>query len=129
MVTPRGAIPDLQIGVRFAHSPRDMLFDGLHRDAQAVRHLLVRIFVKYAQRKRRAALRRQSIDSLLYEPVAFIPQQSGFQGLTLDVDLLFIEARQCAALHHASMAKFVCCQIARSGAEESPEREDRLTLP
>src|ERR1700716_51239 len=106
MVPPRGAISDFQIGVRFAHGARDMLLDGLHRDPQVVRDLLIRIFVKYAQRKYRTALRRQPIDCLLYEPVAFVPQHSRLRRLTFIAPRL-IEARQCAALHRLSMAEFI----------------------
>jgi hypothetical protein len=50
---------------------RNVLFNGLGRDTQAVRNLLVGTLVKYPQRKGRTALWRQPIDRLVDEPIAF----------------------------------------------------------
>src|SRR5882724_8467890 len=122
MMPPRDAISDFQIGVRFAYSARDVLLDGLHRDPQVVRHLLVRIFVKDPRRKYRTALRGQPIDCLLYEPVAFVAQHSRLRRLAFSIAPRFIEARQCAPLYRLSMVEFICCQVACSGEEKSPER-------
>src|SRR6266702_6147068 len=129
MMPPRGAISDFQIGVRFAYSARDVHLDGHHRDPQMVRHLLVRIFVKYPQRKYRTALRGQPIDCLLYEPVAFVAQHSRLRRLAFSIVPRLIEARQCAPLHRLSMAEFICCQVTRSGEKKSPERSHGIALP
>src|SRR5260221_13641159 len=74
MIPPRLIAP-LQIAVRIMQPARDMFFNSLGRDTEPLRNLLVGTVVKYPQRKCRTALRWQSIDGLLYKPIAFVPEQ------------------------------------------------------
>jgi len=106
-----------------------VFFNCLGRDTEAVCNLLVRTLVKYPQRKCRTALRRQPIDSLLYKPIPFVPEQLGLQRLTLSFDPRITEIPQCVSLHGPSMAVFVRSKIARRRKQKSPERRHGLALP
>src|SRR5216684_6086435 len=129
MVPPRGVIASFYIGMRVAQTARDTLFNGLGRDTEAVRNLLVGTLVKYPQRERRTALRRQPIDGLLYKLVPFVPEQLGLQRLTLSFDPRITEIAQCVSLHGASMTVFVRRQIARRRKKKSSERRHGVALP
>src|SRR5882724_3850477 len=127
MAPPRGVIASFQIVVRLVQAARDMLFDCLGRDTEAVGNLLVGALVKYPQRKCRAALRRQPIDRLLYEPVALVPEQLGLQRFAFDDRIAAVP--YFASLHDAPMAVFVGGQVACRGKKKGPECRDRLALP
>src|SRR5882757_818571 len=122
MVPPRGAgvVASLQIAVRLMQAARDMLFNRLGRDTQAVRNLLVGTLVEYSQRKGRTALRRQPIDSLLDEPIPLVPEQLCLQRLTLRLDPRIAQIPQCASLHGPSMTVFVRRKIARRREKKCP---------
>src|SRR5260370_41928321 len=122
MVPPRAVIASAYIAVRLTQTARDMFFNRLGRDAEAVRNLLVGTFVKYPQRKCRTALRRQPIDSLLDELIPFVAEQLGLQRLTLDFDPRITEIPQCASLHGPSMTVFVRGKIARRRKKKRSER-------
>jgi hypothetical protein len=108
---------------------RDMLFDCLGRDTEAIRNLFVGTLVKYPQRKCRPALRRQAIDGFLYKPMPFFPEQLGLERLTLRLEPRVTEVRQCASFHAPSMTVFVRSKIARRRKKKSPECRHRLALP
>src|ERR1700676_3352100 len=108
---------------------RDMFFNSLGRDTEALRDLLVGTLVKYPQRKRRAALRRQPIDGLLNEPITLVSQQLGFQRLTLGFDPRVAEIPESSPLHNPLMAVFVRSKIARRREEKCSERRHGLALP
>src|SRR5882757_178907 len=129
MTPPRGAIADFQIAVRFTHGAGDVLFNGLHGDAEPVRDLLVGALVEHSQGKGGTALRRQPVDSLLDQPVPFIPEQSRFQRFAFFAGRGILQTRQHAALDRPLVAVFIRGQIARCRKEESPERSDRIALP
>ena len=129
MVPPGDAIASFYIAVRLMQTARDMLFNGLGRDTEAVRNLLIGTLVKYPQRKCRTALRRQPIDSLLYKPIPFVPEQLGFQRLTLSFDPRISEIPQCVSLHGPSMTVFVRSKIARRRKQKRSERRHGLALP
>src|ERR1700686_5200203 len=101
---------------------RDMLFNRLGRDAEAVRNLLVGTLVKYPQRKSRTALRRQPIDSLLYEPIPFVSEHFCLERLTLSFDPRITDVLQCPSLHNSPMTVFVRRKIARRRKKKSSER-------
>src|ERR1700693_4100126 len=122
MIPPRDLIASLQIAVRIMQAARDMFFHSLGRDTEALRNLLVGTLVKYAQRKRRTALRRQPIDGLLYKPITFVPEQLCLQRLTLGSDLRIAEIPESAPLHNPSMTVFVRSKIARRREEKCSER-------
>src|ERR1700733_2225049 len=129
MVRPRGVIASFQIGVRLTQTARDMFFNCLGRDTEAICNLLVGTLVKYPQRKCRTALRRQPIDSLLYKPIPFVPEQLGLQRLTLSFHPRISEIPQCVSLHGASMTVFVRGKIARRRKQKRSERRHGLALP
>jgi hypothetical protein len=106
--------------MRLVQTARDMFFNRLGGDIEAVRNLLVGTLVKYPQRKCRSALRGQPIDRLLYEPIPLVSEQLRLQRLTLKIDPRIIEIPQCASLHSASMAVFVGRKIARRRKKKSP---------
>src|SRR5882757_3174340 len=121
MIPPRLIAP-LYIAVRIMQAARNMFFNSLGRDTEALRHLLVGTVVKYPQRKCRAALRRQSIDGLLYKPIAFVPEQLCLERLTLRFDPRIAEIPESAPFHNPSMTVFVRGQIARRREEKRSER-------
>jgi hypothetical protein len=108
---------------------RDMLFNRLGRDTEAVRNLLVGTLVKYPQRKCRTALRGQAIDGFLYKPIPFVPEQLCLRRFMLSFDPRITEIPQCASLHSASMTVFVRGKIARRRKKKSSERRHCLALP
>src|SRR5258708_2038305 len=129
MVPPRGAIASVDIAVSLTQAARDMFFNRLGRDTEAVRNLLVGTLVKYPQRECRTALRRQPVDGLLYEPIPFISEHFGLQRLVLSFDARIAEMPQCASLHDPPMTVFVRSKIARRRKKKRSERRHRIALP
>src|SRR5882672_11348203 len=129
MVPPRGAIASVDIAVSLTQAARDVFFNRLGRDTEAIRNLLVGTLVKYPQRKCRTALRRQPVDRLLHELIAFVSEQLGLQRLTLSFDPRITEIPQCVSLHGPSMTVFVRSKVARRRKQKSSERRHGLALP
>jgi len=115
--------------MRVMQTARDMFFNGLGRDPEAVRNLLVGTFVKYPQRKCRTALRRQPIDGLVYKPIPFVSEQLCLRRLTLSFDPRITAIPQSASLHGPSMTVFVRRKIARRRKQKSSQRRHGLALP
>src|SRR3979411_429031 len=128
MVPPRAVIASVQIAVCLAQTARDVLFDGLGRDTEAVRHLLVGTLVKYTQCKCRTALGRQPVDSLLYELIPFVAEQLCLQRLMLGIGPRPAKIPRCVSLHGPSMTVFVRSKIARRREKKRSERRHRLAL-
>src|SRR3954469_13680641 len=128
-MVPRTPVPDLQIAVRFANGPGDVLFDGLDRDSQALRHFLVGTLVEDAQREGGATLRRQAVYGFLDEAIALVPDQPGLQRLAFVVGPVFLEIGLRVALYCPLMAVFIGSEVASGGEEEGTEHRDRVSLP
>src|SRR3954468_5621756 len=128
-MVPRTAVPEGQIAVRFANGPRDVLFHGLDRDSQALRHFLVVALVEDAQREGGTTLRRQAVYGLLDEAIALVPDQPGLQRLALVVGSVLLEVGLYVALYRPLMAVFIGSEVASGGEQECAERRDRLLLP
>src|ERR1700730_8721568 len=92
---------------------RDMFFNGLGRDSEALRNLLVGTLVKDPQCECRTALRRQPIDGLLYQSIPLVSEDLRLQRFTLSFDARIAQIPQCAALRNPSMTVFVRGKIAR----------------
>jgi len=129
MVPPRAVIASAYICVRLTQTARDMFFNRLGRDAEAVRNLLVGTFVKYPQRKCRTALRRQPVDSLLDELIPLVSEELCLQRLTLGFAPRITEIPQSAPLHGPSMTVFVRSKIARRRKQKSSECRHGFASP
>src|SRR5580704_10338618 len=129
MVPPRGAIAPIEIEVGLMKTARDMLFNRFGRDSEALRNLLVGTLVKYPQRECRAALRRQPIDGLLYEPIPLVSEQLRLQRFTLRFDPRISEIPHCASLRNPPMTVFVRGKIARRREKKRPQRSHGIALP
>src|SRR5882757_6492445 len=122
MVPSRGGISSIYIAVRLMKTARDMFFNCLGRDPEAVRNLLVGTLVKHPQRECRTALRRQAVDGLLYKSIPFVSEHFSLQRLMLSFDPRIAEMPQCVSLHDPSMTVFVRGKIARRREKKRPER-------
>src|ERR1700689_246453 len=107
MVPSRGAISSIDVAMGLMNTARDMLFNRFGRDSETLRNFLVGTLVKYPQRECRAALRRQLIDGLLYEPVPLVSEQLRLQQFTLGFASRIPEIPQGTPLRNPSMTVFV----------------------
>src|SRR5271170_5282293 len=129
MVPSRGVVSSVYVAVGLMETVGDMLFNGLGRDSEALRNLLVGTLMKYPQRKSRTALRRQPIDGLLDEPIPLVSEQLRLQRFTLSFDPRIAQIPHCAAFRNPSMTVFVRGKIARRREQKRPERGHGIALP
>jgi hypothetical protein len=108
---------------------RDMLFNRLGRDSEALRNLFVGTLVKYPKRECRTALGWQPIDGLLYKPIPLVSEQFRLQRFTFRFDPRIAEIPHCFSLRNPPMAVFVRGKITRRRKEKRPQRRHGIALP